>query len=178
VYHLCDLHGVWQQCHLHVTPLLSFRFPFRHTMAVLSPKIMCQAVKFVTVLVISSGMFCVFVVSSLCHNTSYLIYIGVMWMLLLFLCNVIVISGGWDRPRASSKKQVYVLLSLDKVQLFQDIICCVSVIDFCWKFQYICSWRSVNCFVIKSSVCLSALKLCVKSGCAYGLFRELLNENV
>jgi hypothetical protein len=123
-------------------------------------------------------MFCVFVLSSLCHNTSYLIYIGTMWILHLFLCSLIVISGGWNQPHARSKKQGNMLLSLDKVELFQDIIYCVFVIDFFWKIQYICLWRRVNCFVIKSSVCVSALKQCVKSSCACGLFRELLNENV
>jgi hypothetical protein len=92
-----------------------------------------------------------------------------------FLCSVIVISGGWNQPHGGSKKQVNMLLSLDNVQLFQDIIYCVFVIDFCWRFQYIRFGRSVNCFVIKISVCVSALKQCVKSGFAYGLFRELLN---
>jgi len=49
-----------------------------------------------------------------------------------------VISDGWNQPHASSKKQGNMLLSLDKVQLFQVIIYCVFVIDFFWKIQYIC----------------------------------------
>ena len=143
IYTVCGSNVIFMS--FHYSP---FEFHLDIPLAVLSPKILCQAVKFFTVLVISSGMFCLFVVSSLCHNTSYLIYIGIMWILFPFLCNVVVISGGWNQPRASSKKQVNMLLSLDKVQLFQDIIYCVFVIDFCWKFQYICSWRSGNCFVI------------------------------
>jgi len=120
-----------------------FEFPVDIPMAVPSPKILYQAVKFVQVLVISSGMF-LFLWCHL-HATTRLILskLELYEYYYSFLCSVVVISGDWNQPHAGSKKQVNMHLSLDKVQLFQDIIYYVFVIDFCWKFQYTGSWRSV-----------------------------------
>ena len=100
---LCDLHGMWQQCHLHVIPLLSFCVPFRHTSgsAVSQDSVSgCE--------ICYSASYCKWNV--LCFygvvimpQASYLICIGIMWILLLFLCSLVVISGGWDQPHGGPR---------------------------------------------------------------------------